>query len=167
MQGCWKDAGVGRRLLWKPLQPCQSVKLHLPCKAGSLGSSFFFDCFLSSYVDSCAFPIFLFLSNCFLAVELENTQEVQSCSLFLKNQEDFSGLGTADLGGGSCHTGLSPPLPGRDRPDLPNGNQQKLTPGSIVFAVNRSQERRLSMRLAMNSLGITPFLPLPPPALRC
>ena len=27
-------------------------------------------------------------------------------------------------------------------------------PGSVVFTVNSSQERRLSMRLAMNSLGI-------------
>lgn len=70
-----------------------------------------------------------------------------------KKSGRLSGLGTADLGGGSCHTGLglSPPLPARDRPDLPNGNQQKLMPGSVVFAVNRSQERRL----AMNSLGIT------------
>ena len=53
------------------------------------------------------FQIFPFLSNCFLAVELENTQEVQSRTSFLKNQEDFPGLELPTWGAGAvtpaCH----------------------------------------------------------------
>lgn len=93
----------------------QSVKLHPPRDAGSLGSSVLIAVSALTLI-LVHFQIFPFLSNCFLAVELENTQEVQSCSLFLKNQEDFPGLEQPTWGVGAvtpaCHL---PFLPGTGR----------------------------------------------------